>query len=114
MQLETHTDIAVVVTDVRIADRDGLELANRILRERTGPTAVAVVVVTGHGELRERNTTAAPIKLPILCKPLVMGDFMKALDAAICRARAARAAEAHQPAAASERPTDHSQAEPRI
>ena len=97
VQLDTHADIAVVVTDVRIADRDGLELAHRILRERTGPTAVAVVVVTGHGELRGSNPSSAPMELPILYKPLAMGVFMATLDAAACRAHAARMAACGNP-----------------
>lgn len=91
-QLGMHADIAVVVTDVRMASLDGFQLARRIQREHAGSRAVTVVVVTGHGALMIKNDTEVPPDLPILRKPLVMSGFLATLDAALGRSRAARAA----------------------
>ncbi len=100
-QLERHGDIAVVVTDVRLAAQDGLELARRIVRDCTGGRAVAVVVVTGHGELAT-GVSADPVPgPPVLRKPLGMPCFLETLEAALARAHdAGRTAEGPAPAPA--------------
>lgn len=91
-QLERHDDIDVVVTDVRMADLDGFQLARRIRCRHAGPRAVAVVVVTGHGELINQDEANAAEDLEILRKPLSMPCFLATLEAALDRSRAARAA----------------------
>lgn len=91
-RLEAHPDIAVMVTDVRIADLDGFALAAEVQRDYTGHREVAVMVVTGHGELAGRANTATTDNLPILPKPLAMPNFIRLLEAALARALSARAA----------------------
>lgn len=89
-QLDRHAGIAVVVTDVRIGNLDGFDLARRIERERHGARAVAVVVMTGHGELAMRNTACPPPGPPVLRKPLALPAFLATLEAAFARAVQAR------------------------
>ena len=91
-RLEAHPDIAVMVTDVRLADLDGFALASQVQRTYTGCKAVAVMVVTGHGELAGRGCADTSVDLPILPKPLAMRPFVKLLEAALDRALTARAA----------------------
>lgn len=93
-QLKRHGDITVIVTDMRLAALDGLELARQVLREYNGQRAVAVLVVTGHGELAAQPGAPAPPALPILRKPLDMACFLTTLEAAVARAQDARRAAA--------------------
>lgn len=91
-QLDLHAGIAVVVTDIRIGSLDGFDLARRIVRERRGRQAIAVMVMTGHGKMEARSHGGAPPDLPILRKPLLLPDFLATLDAGLACARQARAA----------------------
>ena len=97
VQLDTHADIAVVVTDVRIANSNGFELAQRIRQERTGTMAVAVVVVTGHGDGSGEPSNPARQELTILRKPLAIDVFMTTLAAAMDSVRAERKAACGHP-----------------
>lgn len=90
-QLDANTGITVVLTDVRLGNLDGFDLARRIRHERIGRRAVAVVVMTGHGELATVGNAAPPIELPILRKPLAVPHFLATLEAAFAKAQAARA-----------------------
>ncbi len=92
-QLDLYAGITVVATDVRLGSLDGFELAGRIQRERQGHRAVAVVVMTGHGDLTKRERMDQSPGLPVLRKPLNLPVFLAALDAALARATRERAAE---------------------
>lgn len=91
-QLNAHAGITVVVTDIRIGDLDGCDLATRILHEHCDRQAVSVMVVTGDGERAARSITDSPMDLPILHKPLAVPAFLEMLEAAHGRAKACRAA----------------------
>jgi CheY-like chemotaxis protein len=89
--LATRSDIAVVVSDIRMPGQDGVELAQEILGGRNDAEATEVVLITGHGTL---ETAAAAVRARVsdfLTKPFRLADVAAAVDRALARAQSRRA-----------------------
>lgn len=96
LRLEADPGIGVVVTDVRMPGGDGLLLAQRILRERRGLSALKVILITGHATL---NDGAAAVRAGVsdfIRKPFRLAEAAAAVRVALDAAEAARAEEAHR------------------
>ena len=85
-----HPEITVVLTDVRMADGDGMWMAGSILSDRRDKEAVEVVVLTGHADV-DMVIEAVRIKVfEFLRKPARLRDIVAAVRRAHQKARARR------------------------
>jgi CheY-like chemotaxis protein len=80
--LESH-HFDVVITEVRMADGDGLELLRRI-RNRPG-TSPPVLLISGHADLTPDEAQARGAAA-LLTKPFGLETFFAAIDRALARA----------------------------
>ncbi len=90
--LNRQPDISVILTDVRMANGDGLSMAASVLADRTGQDAVEVVVLTGHANV-DMVVEAVRIKVfEFLRKPVRLRDVIAAVRRAHDRAMERRSA----------------------
>lgn len=83
--------IGVVITDIRMPDCDGLDLAQRVLAERPEATALEVIVISGHATLEHATIAVRARVSDLLCKPFRLSVAAKAVRVAMDRARQRRA-----------------------
>ena len=105
--LEERPDIGVVITDVRMPDYDGLDLAQRIMAERREEEAVEIIVISGHATMETAATAVSTRVSALLYKPFRLAAMIKAvgtaMDVALTRRAAPRCANAPRAAPSSSR-----------
>lgn len=89
-QLAARGDIEVVITDVRLAGEEGLELAEEISRETDERRAIEVVVISGNASTEDAARAERAGASDFLTKPFRLHEIAKAVDVAAARARARR------------------------
>lgn len=82
-------DFACAVIDVRMPEMDGLELHQRLVRRGTN---MAVIFITGHGEVPLAVRAMKAGAIDFLNKPFNDTDLLQAIDSALRRLRASRVA----------------------
>jgi DNA-binding NtrC family response regulator len=92
--LARRPDIGVVITDLRMPDRDGLDLAQEIIAGRREDEALEVILISGHASIETAATAVSARVSALLCKPFRLGAVVRAVDDAAARARGRRAASA--------------------
>lgn len=91
-EIAARPRIGVVVTDIRMPDCDGLDLARRILAERAEEQALEVVVISGHATMETAATAVSTRVSALLYKPFRLAALLEAVNAAMAQARRRRAA----------------------
>lgn len=84
--LEADPEISVVLTDVRMAEIDGLWLARHIRSVRTDDTAVEVVIITGHATIDDAAAAVRACVVDFLRKPFRLREASEAVARADARA----------------------------
>lgn len=90
--LAERPDIGVVVTDVRMPDYDGLDLAQRVMSERREEEALEVIVISGHATMETAATAVSTRVSALLYKPFRLAAMIKAVNTAMEMALKRRAA----------------------
>ena len=86
--------IAVIISDIRMPGRSGLELLAAVQATRTEAEAVEVIMVSGHASLDDLTTAIRGGAVDFLRKPFRLQELLDAVQRAFTRARARRAADA--------------------
>ena len=90
--LANTPEITVVLTDIRMPGEDGLQLANRILRDRGDADAIEVVLMTGHGDIDVATRAVREGVFDFLRKPMLPKDVLDVVRRAHSKAHARRQA----------------------
>ncbi len=88
--LAAHPEITVVLTDIRMAEGDGLVFANSVLRGRSGAIAIEVVVLTGFANLEMALEAVRVRVFAMLRKPPSLREIVAEIKAAHATAQARR------------------------
>ncbi|NKC33389.1 response regulator [Roseomonas sp. BU-1] len=88
-----HDDprVAVVITDIRMPNQDGLSLAQAITGSREEDQAIEIIVMTGHATLDDAAAAMRSRVSDFLRKPFRLAEAMRALTAGLDRAQRRRA-----------------------
>lgn len=90
--LEDAPDITVMVTDIRMPNGTGLELAEAMMQNRADDVATEVVIITGHASTQDVTTAMRLGACDFLHKPFRLAAVERAIRKANERALARRAA----------------------
>lgn len=85
-------DISVVVTDIRMPNGSGLELAKAVMETRAEDVATEVIIITGHATADDVATALRLRACDFLHKPFRLIQVHGAITRAIARAEARRTA----------------------
>jgi DNA-binding NtrC family response regulator len=96
--LAAHPEIAVLVTDIRMPEENGLSLAARALAARGAADALEVVLISGHVMPGELDGVAPAGRLEFVQKPFRLAELEATITRAHARAVARRAEAAAPPA----------------
>jgi FixJ family two-component response regulator len=80
----TPSDVGCLVLDVAMPEVDGLELQRRLAGH---PAALAIVFLTGHGDIRMSVQAMRDGAWDFLTKPVKSEDLLRAVGAAVERAQ---------------------------
>lgn len=89
--LAEHSDIGVMICDVRMPDGDGVELTREVLRGRPEHRALEAILMTGHATLESALAAVSTGAREMLRKPVRAADLIGALSPAMARAMGRRA-----------------------
>jgi FixJ family two-component response regulator len=82
--------IGVVVSDVRMPERDGISLAEHLLAADNDAEALAVILITGHATLADAAAAIRARASDFLRKPFRLAEVVSAVDVALDRVFARR------------------------
>jgi len=88
--LAAHPEITVVLTDIRMAEGDGLVFASSVLRGRSGANAIEVVVLTGFANLEMALEAVRVRVFAVLRKPPRLREIIAEIKNAHATAQARR------------------------
>lgn len=90
--LLAQRSILAVLSDIRMPEHDGFDLLEHLRLFCTGPYAVEVVLITGHGGAAEESLAKAKWVSGFLQKPARLPELRAAVRQAVEAAAARRAA----------------------
>jgi len=83
--LETHPEIGVMISDIRMPDCDGIELTRHALAHRDDTVALEVILVTGHATLDDASAAMRHGAFDFVRKPFRLKDMFAAVSRAMAR-----------------------------
>lgn len=88
--LASNPSIAVMISDIRMPDCDGIELTRQVLHNRGDELAVEVILVTGHAMFDDTRVAVAHGAFDFLRKPFKLNDIYSATERAMQRSSSRR------------------------
>jgi DNA-binding NtrC family response regulator len=88
--LRSRTDIAVMITDIRMPNRNGLELTQDAIQFRDERDALEVILITGHASLEDANFAVRMGAFDFVRKPFRLQEIFDATSRAMARAAGRR------------------------
>jgi len=88
--LETHPEIGVMISDIRMPDCDGIELTRHALAHRDDTVALEVILVTGHATLDDAAAAMRHGAFDFVRKPFRLKDMFAAASRAMERSLSRR------------------------
>ena len=82
--------IAVMITDIRMPECDGITLSQSVLANRSESTALEVIFISGHAVVEETRTAMQRMEFSFLRKPFMLSDLFEATERAMVKARRRR------------------------
>jgi FixJ family two-component response regulator len=94
--VQTRPEIAVMISDVRMPECDGLALTSRALALRGDETALEVILITGHATLDDAISAVRIGAFDFVRKPFRLQEVFDAASRAMARATGRRSVAAAQ------------------
>lgn len=76
--VEGHPEIGVMISDIRMPDRDGLELTRQVIAMRDDATAIEVILITGHATLDDAVSAVRTGAFDFVRKPFLLRQILDA------------------------------------
>jgi len=90
--INRHSDIGVMISDIRMPEINGTELTVRAKAARTEANALEVILITGHGTFDEASAQMPNCTFQLIRKPFRMREIFAATESAMSRSMERREA----------------------
>ena len=89
--LSKDKNFAVMISDIRMPECDGITLSNTVLKNRNDLDALEIILVTGHGLQADAEAELRSHSFSFVRKPFLLDEIFTVAQAALERASARRA-----------------------